>query len=148
MIVDLRSSVVKVTYIKLVFPEPARVRERYHEDGCETNFRYPHFPLIHNREPFAFHSAKTLPQKTCCGSVLMYFTRAISWLGDGLQIRRAEPLATPGLSFFFFFLINLYSGVTDPRSRPVVVQSELPRLRERSYVRTPRIVRKQEKRLV
>ena len=52
------------------------------------------------------------------------------------------------VDFFFFFWINLYSGVTDPRSRPVVVQSELPRLRERSYVRAPRIVRKQEKRLV
>ena len=30
--------------------------------------------------------------------------------------------------FFFFFWINLYSGVTDPRSRPVVIQSELPHL--------------------
>ena len=30
--------------------------------------------------------------------------------------------------FFFFFWINLYSRFTDPRSRPVTVQSELPQL--------------------
>ena len=65
-----------------------------------------------------------------------------------LSTAHARSCSDVNLFFFFFFWINLYSGVTDPRSRPVVIQSELPQLRESSYVRAPRKVRKQERRLI
>jgi hypothetical protein len=51
-----------VTYIRILFPEPAAEKEG-DQDRRKAIIGNVRFPCIHNKEPFAFHSVKTLPWK-------------------------------------------------------------------------------------
>jgi hypothetical protein len=51
-----------MTYIRMLFPEPATEKESDQEHR-NANIGNVRFPWIHNNEPFAFHSIKTLSWK-------------------------------------------------------------------------------------